>query len=437
MPTTLTDRFIKSIEPPATGKRIVWDDHRDSPKGFGLRVLASGTKAFVLRYRAKTGNERIQTIGEYPNPWSLTAARIEAGRIRALVDAGADPLQQRREDRAELTVAELVERFSKARLADLASGDEIRRYLERDLLPVMGRRKVKSIKRKDIIAVVEAKMGEAPRAAALLLNYSKMLFGYAEDRELIEVSPVAGIKPGRISKTLKTVDRGRVLDNDEIRALWLNADTCGIHRLTAIALKLILVTGQRPGEVAGMRWDEIDQGAAVWNIPASRRKTQTAHSIHLTQTALDLLEQARAEVARLADRRGWEPSPYVFEQRPGKPATTAGLSKALYRYAEALQIKDHPDWGHWHPHDLRRTCRTRLSEIGISQEIAEKVIGHKQEGVIAVYNQHRYALEIRAALESWERRLLAIIDPPQDNVLPFAKVPDERQDRPAARSPAA
>ncbi|MBK1724702.1 tyrosine-type recombinase/integrase [Thiocystis violacea] len=421
MPTTLSDRFIKTIQPPAKGKRIYWDDHRDAPKGFGLRVMASGTKAFVLRYRAKSGQERIQTVGEYPTPWSLTAARLEAARIRAEVDGGADPLQRRREDRAELTVADLVERFAKARLGELASGEEIRRYLERDLLPVIGKRQIKSIKRKDIIAVVEAKMLEAPRAAALLLNYSRMLFGFAEDRELIELSPAAGIKPERISKNLKTVDRGRTLDNEEIRAFWLNVETCGIHRLTAIALKLILLTGQRPGEVCGMRWDEINEDAAVWSIPAARRKTRTAHAVHLTETAMDLLAQARAEVSRLSERRGWESSGYVFEQRPSKPATTAGLSKALYRRHDALSNKDHPDWGHWHPHDLRRTCRTRLSEIGITQEVAEKVIGHKQEGVVAVYNQHKYALEIRNALEAWERRLLSIVEPTEGNVLSFAK----------------
>jgi hypothetical protein len=70
---------------------------------------------------------------------------------------------------------------------------------------------------------------------------------------------------------------------------------------------------------------------------------------------------------------------------------------------------------------LRRTCRTRLSEIGISEEVAERVIGHTKLGMVGVYNQHRYTLEIRAALEAWERRLLAIIEPPTDNVVSFAK----------------
>ncbi|MEY6433120.1 tyrosine-type recombinase/integrase [Thioalkalicoccus limnaeus] len=424
MPTTLTDRFIKAIEPPAKGKRLHFDDHRDAPRGFGIRVMASGTKTFVLRYRAKAGQERIQSIGEYPT-WSLTAARLEAAKVRASVDTGADPIQERRDERAELTVADLVDRFAKARLEELDSGAEIARYFERDLLPQLGKRKITTIKRRDIIGLIEAKARTAPRAAALLLTYTKLLFSYAEDRELIELSPATGIKPARIGKALKPVRRTRTLDDAEIRAFWTNADTCGIHRLTAIALKLILVTGQRPGEVVGMRWDEIDEQSATWTIPAARRKTEEGHTVHLTGTALDLLRQAKAEVQRLSERRRWEPGGYVFEQREGKPATTAGLSRALDRYAERLGAKDHPDWGRWHPHDLRRTCRTRLSEIGIAQEVAERVIGHKQPGLVATYNQHRYHHEIRAALDAWDRRLLAIVHPPEDNVLAFARAAGE------------
>lgn len=404
----LTDRMIRTLPAPASGKRVVFDHHRDAPKGFGLRVMATGSKSFVLRYRTKEGSARIQTIGEYPT-WTLTAARLEATAIRQRVDRGEDPLGQRREERAEPTINDLVDAFEKARLGELASGAEIRRYFDRDLIPVLGKRKVKSIKRRDIIALVEARALEAPRAAALLLSYIKLLLSFAEDRELIEVSPATGIKAARVNKRMTTVKRGRTLEDAEIRAFWIGADTCGIHRLTALALRLILVTGQRPGEVIGMTRSEVE--GKVWTIPASRRKTGTGHTVALTETALALLSEARAEVARLAKRRGWPESPYVFEFREGKPGTTAALSKAVTRYCNAIGNRAHPDWGHWHPHDLRRTCRTRLAEIGIPQEIAERVIGHTAQGVVGVYDQHKYQIEIRTALEAWERRLLGIIDP--------------------------
>lgn len=414
----LTDRMIRALPAPANGKRIVFDHHRDAPKGFGVRIMATGTKTFVLRYRTKAGAARIQAIGLYP-AWTLTAARLEATAIRQRVDRGEDPLGQRREERAEPTIADLVDDFDKARLGDLASGAEIRRYFDRDLIPALGRRKVRTIKRRDIIALVEARALEAPRAAALLLTYIKLLMGFAEDREIVEVSPATGIKGIRINKRMGTVKRGRTLDDAEIRAFWLGAESCGIHRLTAIALKLILVTGQRPGEVIGMRHDEIDGN--VWTLPASRRKTGTGHVVHLTETALALLSEARAEVSRLAKRRGWPESPFIFEFREGTPGTTAAMSKALTRYSDALGNRDNPDWGHWTPHDLRRTCRTRLAEIGIPQEIAERVIGHTAQGVVGVYDQHKYQHEIRAALEGWGRHLLGIINPPEDNVVAFQK----------------
>jgi len=417
MPETLSDSFVKKAAAPETGKRIYWDAHRDAPKGFGLRVMASGTRAFVLRYQTKAGEQRIQTIGEWPKPWSLAAARAEASDLRKKVDSGADPLGERRQERAEPTVADLVEAFDKGRLGALDSGKEIRRYFDRDLLPVLGKRKVRAIKRRDIIALIEGRALEAPRAAALLLTYTKLLFSYAEDRELIEVSPATGIKALRINKAMATVQRGRTLDDEEIRTFWTAADTCGIHCLTAIALKLILVTGQRPGEVCGMTWDEV-QGA-IWTMPAARRKTETGHSIALTDTALDLLEQARVEARRLNERRGWPASNLVFEHRQGQAATPRGLSRALVRYADALGNKDNPDWGRWTPHDLRRTCRTRLAEIGVAGEVAERVIGHAPKGIIGVYDQHKYQHEIRAALEAWERRLLGIVTPRADNVVAF------------------
>ncbi|MFB1487407.1 MULTISPECIES: tyrosine-type recombinase/integrase [unclassified Thiocapsa] len=405
-PVALSDQLVRTLPAPATGKHVVFDHHRSAPKGFGLRIMASGARSFVLRYQTKAGAARIQTIGAYPT-WTLAAARLEANAIRRRVDCGEDPLAERRKERTDPTVADLVDTFAAARLGELASGPEIRRYFDRDLIPALGKRNVRTITRADIIGLVESRAVKTPRAAALLLSYIKLLLSFAEDRELIEVSPATGIKGIRINKRMATVKRGRTLDDDEIRAFWSAADTCGIHRLTALALKLILVTGQRPGEVLGMTETEIE--GSIWTIPASRRKTGTGHSIALTKTALALVSDARAEVARLANRRNWPESPYVFEFREGHPGTVAALSKALTRYRPALGSRDHPDWGYWRPHDLRRTCRTRLAEIGIPQEIAERVIGHAAQGVTGVYDRHKYQQEIRAALEAWELRLIEII----------------------------
>lgn len=420
MATKLTEELVRKAEPPAKGQRFIFDGHRDAPRGFALRITQAGGKAFVLNYTFH-GKQRRKTIGEWPT-WSVVAAREEAAALRRKIDSGIDVLEAEREERREPTVADVVDRYCRQHVDSLQSGKAVRRYFERDLIPELGKRKLKAVRRADIIKLVEDKASEAPRAAALLLTHIKGLFAWAVDRELLEANPAAGIKPAKVNKAMKPRQRARVLDDDEIRALWTEADGCGIHKLTAIALKLVLVTGQRPGEVVGMRWSEID--GTIWTIPGARRlKTETEQRVPLTETALELIAEAKAEVARLAHRRKWEAGDFVFAARPNGGITVNALDRAVARYREELGNKEHPDWGHWTPHDLRRTCRTRLSACGVSEEVAERVIGHGHKGIVATYNHHRYDSEKRAALEAWERRLLQIVGQrePEDNVVPLAR----------------
>jgi len=416
---TFNEKAITALETPAKGRRLYFDDHRDAPKGFGIRITAAGTRSFILRYKAE-GRDRLLTIGEHgKNKWSLAAARTRAGELRREIDGGTDILEQRREQRAELTVSDVLDRYEK-RLEKLASGDDVTQMLKRHLVPALGNKRITRVRRRDVIELVEALASSHPRQAGKLLAYIKQLWAYAEDREIIEGNPVATLKASKISQGLTARSRGRVLDNSETKALWENAETCGMHKLTALALKLVLVTGQRPGEVAGMRWDEIDD--SLWTIPAERRrKTDTAHVVPLTDAALSLLEAVKAETARLSERRRKKPAGFVFEARPGQPITTGGMSRAVKRYP--LGNEGVETWGHWTPHDLRRTCRTGLAAAGISETVAELVIGHTRKGIASVYDLHKYDDEKRAALEAWERRLLRIVGgkPADDNVTPIKR----------------
>lgn len=396
----LTDKFLRGdVEP---GK--FFDDHRDAPRGFGVKVHPSGRKVFILRYKVE-GRERQLTIGAYPT-WSLAAARAEAKEYKRKADRGQDVILQRKVARTEPTLADLVDRYCRAHADKLKSGKLVRSSLKRDLGPIL-KRKAKAIRRADLIEIVERKAEKTPRAAALLLVYLKGLFSWAVHREILENSPAAVIKPSRVSAALKPRNRGRVLTDDEIRAFWTNVETCGIDRLTAIALKMILVTGQRPGEVAGMRKGEID--GPIWVIPAERRgKSEAAQTVPLTDTALELIEAAKAEAARREKRRGWT-SDYLFATREDSHLGTASIGRAVRRYVDELGNLDAETWGHWTPHDLRRTCRTGLAACNIPEEIAERVIGHGKRGIVAVYNLHEYDAEKRRALKAWERHLQKII----------------------------
>jgi integrase len=401
----LTDKTVRTIEPPQRGSLTITDKHRDAPRGFGLRVHASGTRVFILRYKAD-GRDRLLTVGEYP-AWTLAAARHRANDYRREIDAGNDILQQRADRRAELTLCNAAERFLKTKSA-LRSCQDIDALLRRYVIPELGTWKITDIRRRHVISLVERITDHAPRQAALVLTYLKQIFAWAEDREIVEANPIATLRPGKVSPSLTPRRRGRVLSASEIRTFWERAETCGMHRLTALALKLVLVTGQRPGEVAGMLRSEID--GDLWTIPAERRgKTETDHVVPLTETAFSLLEAAAAETNRLG-RRHKRIGNSVFEATPGRPLTPAAIARAVKRHARAIGNQSDERWKTWTPHDLRRTTRTGLAALGIDEITAESTIGHTRKGIAAVYDVHSYGEQKRAALEAWETKLLEILN---------------------------
>lgn len=396
----LTDKAVRCTEPPQSGRLSISDEHRDAPRGFGLRVYSSGTRVFVLRYKAN-GKDRLLTLGEYPT-WTLTAARRKANDYRREIDAGNDILQQQAERRAELTLGAAAEIFLRTK-SRLRSHQDIDALLHRYVMPEFGDRKITDMRRRHVISLVENITNHAPRQAALVLTYLKQIFEWAEDREIIEANPVATLRPGKVSPALSPRRRGRVLSEGEIHAFWKQVETCGMHRLTALALKFVLVTGQRPGEVAGIRSNEVK--GETWTIPAERRgKTETDHVVPLTGTALALLDSANTETSRLSQRNA-RTGEFVFEARPGNPITSAAMARAAKRHAYTMGNQEDETWGTWTPHDLRRTMRTGLAANGIEEVVAEATIGHTRKGIAAVYDVHGYVREKQAALQAWETRL--------------------------------
>jgi integrase len=401
---------IAKAETPDKGQRFIWDDHRDAPRGFALRITAAGGCAFVLQY-AVEGKQRRKVIGPWPT-WTLEAARIEGRELAQQIGKGNDPLEAKRRRKAEPTMGEVAAEWLDKHATGLKSIGTIRGLVNNDIVPALGGVKVTDIRRRDIIDMVEAKAEKTPRSAAQLLIYARKILTYAADREFIAANPVADLKPTSIKvkgqrNPLKAKPRERVLDQDEIRAFWNKAETSGLHRLTALCLKLVLVTGQRPGEIAGMREDEIS--GRWWTIPAARRgKTETAQAVYLTDTAMQVIADAKAEIERLHKRRREPWSGFVFEARQGAPITNAALARAVARAREAIGATD--GQAPWRPHDLRRTMRTGLSAAKVRPDIAEIVTGHVIPGIRGVYDRHDFKDERQAATEAWERRLMAIIE---------------------------
>lgn len=270
------------------------------------------------------------------------------------------------------------------------SGPERKRLVEKDALPAWRTKKAKDITRRDIVVLMDEVRDRAPVTANRLLGVLARMFNFAAERGIIEDSPATRIR--RPSEAPRT----RVLDDDELRQFWNGLEKVDVYPTTRLALRLILLTGQRPGEVTGMTWDEIE--GELWTIPAERMKGGQEHRVPLLPLSMEVIEEAR----RYSGDR-----PFVFTSSHKErrvPITVHSLSRGVNRHREEMGIK-----GHFTPHDLRRTVRTRLAEIGIDDVVAEKVLGHQLQGILKVYNRHGYDQEKRSALTAWENRLRRIL----------------------------
>lgn len=378
----------------------------DGGSGLFLRVSPGGTKSWVQFYRFEGALRRL-TLGTYghgPGLLTLAAAREAAGKALSQLEQGSDPAAKQvvdnKAEREAPTFSTVLEEFKQYGLIGRKSGDEMYRLIAKDCLPVWGRRKVKSITRRDVVLLLDKVRERAPVGANRLHGRLSRMFRFCADRGIIERSPIEGL-----SKPRETT-RERILTDPEIRAFWLNLDRTDMEPLARIALRLILATGQRSGEVIGMTVAELDdaENPTLWTIPSSRYKTSIEHAVPLSPLAADLVLHA-LELAR-----GIAPeTPFVFQSTRGK-----GKHRHLIAHGLARAVKRHPtellgEGAPFVPHDLRRTCRSGLSAIGVDALVAEKVLGHKLPGIAGIYDRHDYAKEKRDALNRWAEKIKIIV----------------------------
>ena len=185
-----------------------------------------------------------------------------------------------------------------------------------------------------------------------------------------------------------------MLGDDELKLFLAKLPTAKMVDEARLALTFQLLTAQRCGEVAALRWDEIDRGSGVWTIPKEKAKNGLAHRVPLSEPALAVLGQARVLNPATV---------YVFPSpvRDGPMVETA-LSRALHRNLEHIGV---PAFG---PHDLRRTAASHMTGMGISRLVVSKILNHVERGVTAVYDRHSYDGEKRLALEAWGRRVVEL-----------------------------
>lgn len=400
----LTESRIKALKP--TGKRsVVWDSVLP---GHGIRVTETGHRSFVVaRTLAGTRPKLVWvTLGQHPL-MTLEQARDAAREALGLLARGIHPkeaMAQRRQEQdrqRQDTFGAVAETFLALHVARLRTSREVTALIRQRLIARWSDLPLASVTRRDVVTLLDELRGQ-PHAARHTLSAIRRLYSWAIERGVygIEASPCDRLRASSLIGAVAS--RDRVLSDAELRSVWQATARLGPpHRQF---LRILLLTGQRRREIANASWGEIDGDMLV--IPAARMKAGIAHTAPLTRAVLD-------ELAMLPRGDG----PFIFSTTGGR-RPISGFS-FLKNQIDALTGPLPP----WSFHDLRRTVRTRMAMLGVPAIHAEMVIAHRQQGIHAVYDRHSYDAEIRAALDKWERVLLAIVGeaPAGGAVVPFPR----------------
>ena len=390
MPTIpFTVRRLESLKPPAAGRIDYWDKNFS---GFGLRISDRGTRTWMLMYRTQDGRQRRLKIGTFEG-MNLAEAHKKARAAASEVEHGRDPAVARDANRAGETIEGLSKLYiDKHAKPNKRSWQNDQRMLNLDVLPAWKGRKVKSIRRRDVIDLLDAIVDRgAPISANRTYEVVRRMFSFAIERDIIDAHPCVGIKrPGEERQ------RERVLTEEEIRKVWAAFEKEALEN--QVILKLRLLTAQRGGEVRSMRWTDFDPAitkavtSAWWTIPGDNAKNRLAHRVPLTKEAILMLDAVKEKNGS----RIW-----VF---PGKEHRRSGAM--IWEPGDRARKASGVDFI---PHDLRRTAASFMAGMGIPRLTIGKILNHVEQGVTRVYDRHSYDAEKKAALEAWARRLTEIV----------------------------
>jgi integrase len=369
--------------------------------GLFLIVQPSRAKSWALRYRVG-GKSRKLTLGTAadaatPGALTLAAARAAAAKAQHEVALGTDPAASKQAalvasaqqaalasaDDIEGVVTQFIELHAKRRTRP-ASVQATESIFRRLVLPEWRGKTIHDIRRRDVIALVEAIAADRPVMANRTLAAVSKFFNWLVARDMIAASPARGVE-----RPAPEVARERILDDSEVAALWLASGDPELG-LAGPLVKLMLLTGCRRGEVAGMRWSEIDTAARVWTIPASRSKNKHAHTVPLALKAWNVIEA----LPRTGE--------FVFGAARGD-GHIGGFDDIKLKLDAKLNFAKA-----WRLHDLRRTCASGLQRLGTRVEVIESALNHRSgglRGIVGVYQRHDFADERRIALANWANHI--------------------------------
>lgn len=403
---SLTPRTVLALplpEPPA--KQIDYFDDAGPLPGFSLRVTASGKRVYTPFYRAASRKGRL-TIGDATVLRLAEArekARAELAKIRVI--DGYHPGAQRREARQAAKFSDLVARYieeSKANLAPKTVRDYLRE-LEHDISPTLGKMPARDIRRHEVKTFLEKLAQRAPILANRVFQLVRATCRWAVREELLVGNPCEGLRRPR-----RETPRERFLEDAEIAELWQSLDSK--PPLMAAAVRLLVVLAPRIGELLAMRWKDLALDAkpfATWTLPGVTRKGGGAHILPLPRLAVRIIGSLRpltGSKERVFDGLNRDPAHWFDSWR------------------DAL-VKTRKVNASFHRHDLRRTAATGCAKLGAAPYIVDRVLGHSQTGIVAIYDRFDRLPEMASALNAWATHVerLAGGEERGAKVIPLAK----------------
>jgi integrase len=429
MSNRLTAKTVENIRP-GDARREVPDGE---VRGMYLVIQPSGAKSYVLRYR-HAGKPRKLTIG--PVEMGLGEARKLAASARVAIATGKDPAGEKtlskaavkeaahearraKRDVVEAVVAEFVDKHVR-RNNKPSTGREYERLLEKEITTPWRGRRLADISRRDVNMLLDDIVARgAPIGANRILAILRKFCKWAVSREIIERSPVDGV----LARSTET-PRDRVLDDHELRVVWLAADSLG-WPFNAI-VRLLILTGARRSEVAGMAWAEVDLEKKLWSLPASRAKNKRAHSLPLSSAAIDILKS----LPHIENPNGLIFPAGFTRQRTRGPVSVSGFSAPKVRLGRAIanlaEADGSPPLAQFGFHDLRRSAASGMAKLGVDLHVIERCLNHASGtfgGVLGIYQKHKFEDAMQRAMDAWGAHVERLVTgAARDNVVELAKV---------------
>ncbi|MXO55288.1 tyrosine-type recombinase/integrase [Pontixanthobacter gangjinensis] len=354
----LTEKIVREMIPPSIQDQLIVRDI--VMMGLAIRITRSGHRAFVFNYYCN-GTQRRMTIGS-PPAWSVSAARERAKQIRRQIDAGVDPLEEKRKARDEETLAGVWKRYRDDVLSTRSSKTQVNvtSIWDRLVLPALGRQRLAYIHQPDIEKLHRKVSQRTPTQSNRMLASIQHVFSKSIQWGLSEQNPVKGVERNR------EAGRVRFLSDTELER-FLSVLRQSPKTPSSLAIEFLLLTGARSGETFRAKWSEFDLDAAVWQKPAANTKSRKLHRVPLSPEAIQLLLSSQ----RIAVNE------YVFPGKSGAHLTTV---KTLFtRLIKEARIEG------FRIHDLRHSYASMLAIQGVPLLAIGNLLGHSQLSTTARY----------------------------------------------------